>query len=258
MLAAGADPNAANREGKTALHVAAMTGHLDLARRLLAAGAVREGRLLGAEGGSPLALALFYAQTEMGRFLADPPVPDNLRHAAALGRDITHFFHGDELTEQARDGLDFYRPLTLFPEWTRTFSRQEILDEALTWAVRNDQIESMERLVACGADVNSNPYRGTPLTWAAYADKESACRWLLERGADPNLRHDFGGAEHGKGAVAMHLAAQHGSVRCLKLLLEHGGDPTIRDAAFDGTPQGWAEYGGAVAAAEILRQFGQG
>jgi ankyrin repeat protein len=54
----------------------------------------------------------------------------------------------------------------------------------------------------------------------------------------------------------MHLAAQFGSLRCLRLLLERGADPTIRDAAHGGTPLGWAEHGGAHDAAALLRAAG--
>ena len=50
----------------------------------------------------------------------------------------------------------------------------------------------------------------------------------------------------------MHLAAQNGSVGCLKLLLDRGADHTIVDGAHGGTPLGWAEYSYATEAAEIL------
>jgi ankyrin repeat protein len=253
LLAAGADPSAAASNGWAPLHMAAMTGHVGLARRLLAAGAGREGRLMGAEGGSPLSLALYYAQTEMGTLLADPPVPDNLRNSAALNRPIDRFVSGRELMPQAAEGTDFYRPLEVFPLWERTNSRQELLDEALTWAARNDACEAMQELVRLGADVNSNAYRGTPLLWAVYSDRVAAATWLLDHGADPDLRHDFGGATHGTAAVAMHLAAQFGSLQCLRLLLDRGADATIKDGAYDATPLGWAEYGGAREAATMLR-----
>ncbi|HAK50421.1 MAG TPA: hypothetical protein DCM54_00735, partial [Gammaproteobacteria bacterium] len=81
ILAAGADPDVADDDGWTPLHTAAMAGHTDLAKRLLDAGASRQGHLYGASGGSPLALSLFYAQTDVGELLAQPAVPDNLRHA---------------------------------------------------------------------------------------------------------------------------------------------------------------------------------
>ncbi len=98
------------------------------------------------------------------------------------------------------------------------------------------------------------PFRGTPLLWACYSDKVEAAVWLLDHGADPDLRHDWGGEGHGVQAVAMHLAAQHGAVDCLNLLLDRGADPTVVDAAHGGTPLGWAEHGGATAAVEILRR----
>jgi ankyrin repeat protein len=253
ILAAGADPCAAANDGWSPLHTAAMTGHVELARRLLAAGASREGRLLGARGGSPLALALFYAQTRVAELLAEPPVPDNLRTAAALDLPLQRFIAGDELTRQAAEGTDFYRPSTVFPAWERCHSRQELLDEALSWAARNEALDAMAALLQLGADVNANPYRGTPLLWAIYGGRVAALAWLLDHGADPDLRHDFGGAQHGRGAVAMHLAAQLNALRCLRLLLDRGADPTVQDAAYGATPLGWAEHAGAVEAAAMLR-----
>lgn len=211
---------------------------------------------MGASGGSPLALALFYAQTAMAELLADPPVPDNLRTAAALGRDIDRFFTGDELTPAATDGLDFDRPIPQFPPWPRTLSRQEVLDEALCWAARHRRLATMARLVERGADVNANPWRGTPLLWAVYPDAVESVRWLLEHGADPDLRHDFGGEGHGVQAVALHLAAQYGCVNSLRALLDHGADMNIEDGAYHNTPLGWAVYGGADETARILREAG--
>jgi len=205
ILAAGANPSVSDNSGLAPLHTAAGTGNQDIARRLLDAGAPREGRLMGVDGGSPLAFSLFYAKTEVAQLLADPPVPDNLRTAAALGRSLDRFIDGHGLTPEASEGVDFYRPFPIFPEWNRTNSRQELLDEALSWAARNGQCESMAALVKVGADVNANPYRGTPLLWSVYDDRANAAAWLLDHGADPDLRHDFGGAGHGNSAAAMHL-----------------------------------------------------
>ncbi len=122
------------------------------------------------------------------------------------------------------------------------------------WAARNNQCDSMAALVALGADINANPFRGTPLLWACYSDKVEAAAWLLDHGADPDLRHDWGGEGHGVDAVAMHLAAQYNCVGCLNLLLDRGADPTIVDGAHGGTPKRWAESQGAVDAVEILKR----
>ena len=252
ILAAGADPSAPDRQGWTPLHTAAMAGHDDLAKRLVAAGASVRAEAHGLDGATPLSYALFYAKAYMGEALT-PTCPDNLRSAAALGADVQRFFDGERLTEDATAGLGFYAPI-FFPAWQRTRARQEVLDEALSWAARNDQCGAMAALVERGADVDANAFRGTPLLWACYADKVAAATWLLDHGADPDLRHDWGGEGHGVDAVAMHLAAQHNSVQCLKVLLDRGADATVVDGAHDGTPAGWAEYGGAAEALELLRR----
>ena len=251
VLAAGADASAADNDGWTPLHTAGMAGHVDLARRLVEAGASVRAGAYGKQGGSPLSYSLFYAKAYMGDALA-PVYPDNLRAAAALGRDLGRFVAGDELTDAAYTGLDFYAPV-FFPEWQRTLSRQEVVDEALAWASRNNQCEAMASLVDLGANVNANAFRGTALLWACYADKVDAARWLLDHGADPDLRHDWGGEGHGVAAVAMHLAAQHNCVACVRLLLDRGADPDIVDGAHGGTPAGWAEFGGATDTLKILR-----
>ena len=252
ILRAGADPSAGDSNGWTPLHTAGMAGHSALASRLLEAGASPETDAYGKSGGSPLSYALFYAKAYMGEVLV-PLHPDNLRTAAALGNDLGRFTKGYGLTPDAYSGLDFYGP-EFFPTWSRTFERQEVLDEALTWAARNNQCEAMAALVALGADVNANPFRGTPLLWSCYSDKVDAATWLLDHGADPDLRHDWGGEGHGVDAVAMHLAAQHNCVGCLNLLLDRGADPTIADGSHGGTPGGWAEYGGATDALDILKR----
>ena len=258
ILEAGANPDAATADGWAPLHTAAMAGHRDLVQRLLAAGAMPRGRLLQCEGGSPLALALFYAKTGVGDLLAQPPEPDNLRHAAALGRELDAYFVGDEPNRRARVGLDFYRPFSIFPSWERSYSRQEILDEALSWAARNGQLASLATLVQRGAEVNSSAYRGTPLLWATYSDSVEAATWLLDHGADPNLRHDFGGEGHDVQAVALHLAAQIESLGCMELLLRRGADPTLMDGAHGGDAMGWAVFHGASGSIQVLENWGDG
>ncbi len=253
ILAAGADPATADNDGWTPLHTAGMAGHADLARRLVAAGAPADADAYGRDGGSALSYALFYAKPFMGEVLT-PVHPDNLRAAASLGQDLGRFVAADgELTAAAREGLGFYAPV-FFPSWNRTLSRQEVLDEALSWAARNNQCGSIEALIDLGANVNANPFRGTPLLWACYSDKVEAAARLLDLGADPDLRHDFGGEGHGVQAVAMHLSAQHSALRCLDLLLDRGADPSIADGSYNATPLEWAEECGAADSADLLRR----
>ena len=69
---------ARDNDGWTPLHTAGMAGHADLARRLIRAGAPVDANAYGAEGGSALSYALFYAKPYMGEVLT-PVYPDNLR-----------------------------------------------------------------------------------------------------------------------------------------------------------------------------------
>jgi ankyrin repeat protein len=68
---------------------------------------------------------------------------------------------------------------------------------------------------------------------------------LLEHGAGVN-------DTDGRG-TALHEAAIRGDAELVALLLEHGADATLRDRAFDATPAGWAEHGGFMELAELLR-----
>ena len=127
-----------------------------------------------------------------------------------------------------------------------------MLDEALVWAAKSDRVEVLGLLVELGAAVDADPYRGTALIWAAANGRTASIRELVALGADPNRRGTFGGPDHGEGVTALHLAAQAGRVEAAKTLLELGADPTIADALHDGTPSGWAEFGGHHELAALL------
>jgi ankyrin repeat protein len=256
LFKAGCDVATADHEGFAPLHVAAMAGHHELARRLLEAGAPRTGRVYGTDGGTPLALALFYGEREVSSLLADPPEPDNLRTAAALGRDLSRFFRGSEVVARASAGTEFTLGWCGKSFVERTNSRQELLDEALRWAAMNEQLGAMGELCSRGANVNASPFRGTPLTYSAGYNKVKSVCWLLDHGADPNLRHDFGGDGHGCNAVALHLAAQHGALDAIRVLVERGADVNARDGKFDGTPLQWAAHVGANDSMLLLRELG--
>ena len=252
ILNAGADPS---RCGQTQLDAAPHRSHgrsrgpcptAHRRRRFRRIGSTRQGWRIAA------LLRAVYAKAYMGEVLI-PIYPDNLRTAAALGNGVDRFFDGAALTPDAYRGLDFYAP-EFFPICERKRNRQEVLDEALSWAARNNQCDSMAGLVARGADLNANAFRGTPLLWACYSDRVEAAAWLLDHGADPDLRHDWGGEGHGVNAVAMHLAAQYNCVGCLNLLLDRGADSTVVDGAYHGTPKEWAEFHGSADAVEILNR----
>ena len=81
--------------------------------------------------------------------------------------------------------------------------------------------------------------RGGALQLLAKRGDTRAVGWLLERGVDPNGLWPHWDAE----VTALHLAAANGHVEVVKLLLDAGADPTIRDSKHDGDAMGWAEGG---------------
>ena len=251
LLERGADPTRANAHGWTPLHQAAYSGLPLLARMLLDAGARPDVSARG-DGGTPLVVALFWGHRDVAEDLAEHSLaPGNLRVAAGLGRvDLIDEVAG---TPAAGAHRGFYRPHGGFPAWRASDDSQEAVDEALSWAARNDRLEALDALLAHGARIDANVYRGTALMWAAATGRVAAVRRLIELGADPNERSTFGGPQHGEGTVPLHLAAQSGHLEVIRALLEAGADTTVRDALFDGTPEGWADYCGQPAAAELLR-----
>ena len=64
---------------------------------------------------------------------------------------------------------------------------------ALHWAVYNDDVAMVDRLLAAGADVNaSNDYQSTPLTEAAVIGNSTVLRKLLIAGAKVESRNADG------------------------------------------------------------------
>jgi len=250
LLENGADPDAPNDKGWTALHAAAYAGPesdadawLPILERLLEAGASVEMEAYG-EGGTPLAVALFWGHVTLSERLAAEAVsPANLRVAAGMGRtDLMAACCGADgsLLPQAGGRREFHRPHSGFPAWVPRDEPQEILDEALGWAARNGRISAMAWLLERGAAIDSEPYNGTALHWAIAREKIEAAAWLLDHGADINRAANLGGA---RGATPLHVAAAwRGSERGARLLLERGADRTAKDAQYGSTPEGWARH----------------
>lgn len=109
----------------------------------------------------------------------------------------------------------------------RTSQYQKLMDLILTYQVGD--VEEMEMLVAAGADVNccQSEGNGTPLMKASFHREVEAVRFLLNAGADANLRD-----RNGKTAlhrVILMCMDKKTALPVAELLLKHGADPTIKD-----------------------------
>jgi ankyrin repeat protein len=81
-----------------------------------------------------------------------------------------------------------------------------------------------------------------------------AVTWLLDRGADVNGRWRAGGPE----VTPLHVAARSGHASIVRLLLDAGADPSIRDTEHGGDAIGWAEHFGQPEVVRLLRAHARG
>jgi hypothetical protein len=247
----------ASDRGWTLLHQAAHMNHLELVRTLLGAGAPTAWFGHG-DGGTPLVAALFWGHRRVAELIAAHDLaPGNLRVAAGLGRPdlVERLVEPDgRLAPAAGAHRGFYRPHTGLPLWQPSDDRQEILDEALVWACRSGRVNVLAALVQRGADVDADPYRGTPLAWAAMNGHPETVAWLLDHGASVDGRSTFGGPGHGLALTALHLAAQCGNASMARLLLDRGADPGIEDGIHHSTPLGWARHFASHEVAALLQE----
>ena len=84
------------------------------------------------------------------------------------------------------------------------------------------------------------------LNLAAESDKRDAIRLMATLGFDLNKR---------KRTAPIHMAAACGHLEMVKLLIELGADPSIRDEEFNGTPLGWAEYSAQTEVINYLKSL---
>jgi ankyrin repeat protein len=216
LLAAGADAKSTNAEGETVLMEAARTGNVEAARLLIGAGAdVNAKEEWG--GQSALMWAAAQSQPEMVKFLLTKGADSNAR---GLERDWQRRI----LTEP--------RP--------KDMNRGGFT--ALLYAAREGCIDCARQLVQGGADINlPDPERVTALALAINNLHFDLAAYLIEAGADVDKWDLFGRTPlyqavdmntlptQGSGAMsALPSMDKHTAYDVAKLLLEKGANPNIQ------------------------------
>jgi ankyrin repeat protein len=91
---------------------------------------------------------------------------------------------------------------------------------------------------------------GGALHLTAQRNDAAAVSWLLAHGAEVNGRWSSGGAE----VTPLHLAASRGHAEMVRLLLDAGADPGIRDSMHNGDAVDWAEHFKQPEVVRLLRE----
>lgn len=108
-------------------------------------------------------------------------------------------------------------------------------------------VPRMQLLHLAGANVNSRGAGGTPLFLAAGEGRLNAVRYLLDEGADVNLRGEYGN-------TALTEATYYGHMSVIKELLMRGAD--VNALSIDGTPLDIAVGRNNVAVIDLLKHYG--
>ena len=114
-------------------------------------------------------------------------------------------------------------------------------------AATSGSVHRMQLLHLAGANVNARSAAGAPLLLAAGGGRLNAVRYLLDEGADVNLR-----GPHGNTALAE--ATYYGHESIVKELVMRGAD--VNSISIDGTPLDIAIGRNNVAVVDLLKHYG--
>jgi hypothetical protein len=111
---------------------------------------------------------------------------------------------------------------------------------ALCHAIEANDLAEMERLVQAGADVNARGKGNmTPLLWAFPDNHLPRFKWLLEHGADPNVKIESEFNTRGfmvPGDAVTHFVCKTAFPGYFEAVFEHGGDPNLRTSRYEDVP----------------------
>ncbi len=207
LLAAGASANAAVNTGETVLMMCARTGSVDGVTMLLDYGADVEAKetsqrqtalMWAAAMRHPdvVRVLLQYganvqARSRVSREVISRRLQSDLKHAERLKK------YGTDAEETAIGGFT-----------------------PLLFAVREGDVESAGLLLAAGANVNDRMPDGvSALMLATLSEQPAMARFLLDKGADPNVLS--------AGYAALHAAVMTGDADLVEKLLVHGARPNV-------------------------------
>jgi ankyrin repeat protein len=240
----------ARRHGATLLHYVAANG-VEGWRQRTPPNAVEIARLLLDAGADPNALADMYDArcTTLSMLVSSsPPADAGLQLALAellVDRGATLDAPGSPWNAAVLTALAF-----------------GFLDTARALAARDDRVRDIA--VAAGLGLLGETARLLPsaeperqraaLTLACMHGHVRVAQLLLDAGVDPSQYNPAGFHAH---STPLHQAVWSNREPVVRLLVERGARPDMRDLVYDATPLDWAVYGQRSEIADYLRDRGR-
>ncbi len=136
---------------------------------------------------------------------------------------------------------------------TRSQKEQEELNYQLINAIIDNQLEKVKNLIdKLGVDVVTNKSGWAPLHWACRNEKFKIVKFLIEQGADVNVKATE------DGWTPLFWSYRNNSLDVTKLLLENGADVNVQANASEPgfTPLHWAVQCKKLELVKFLVQYG--
>jgi ankyrin repeat protein len=238
LLAAGAPLNNKDHVSNTALMYAAGTGHSAVAMQLLTAGA--DINATNAQGWSALDWAIRTNSPELVAKLRSLGLTTARKASIASSAPSLPFQHANANTDLYRGWPDLLIAATRSPELvsnviklnSNVTQRGPNGETALLVAVQSGNTAVIDKLLAGGVITNAADTGDSPLSWAVRHDKFPLVQLLLSKGIKPDT--------HSKTEAAPVLdAVRQNNDAMLAALLKAGAGTEVRDSQ-GRTPLMWA------------------
>lgn len=130
---------------------------------------------------------------------------------------------------------------------------------SLSKSVINNDVQDVQNRIKAGEDINQADKTGwRPIHWAVYYQNYAMAKYLLEKGADPNVQVASYYGNIIEGGTPLWIAAYYGWADMTELLLKHGADKNIANIRNE-TPRSVAKkYISNPAHAEVFRLLDKG
>lgn len=223
LLQEGADVNAPQADGMTALHWAVFYEDEELAEQLLQAGAAADAQ--SRYGVTPLIVA---SENGNGRLV---------KVLLAGGADPNATLQGQESVLMIASRTGRLRPVKLLLEHgAKVDHRERRKQTALMWAAAEGHAAVVDELIRAGADCQATLDSGfSPFMFAVREGRRDVIRVLLDAGVDINRPMNperTGGRHPRRGMTALHLAIENGHYELAAQLLQWGADPNDQRCGF--------------------------